>query len=268
MRSARIGPDNRLTWNASAEVEQVYPGDCTSPGCRRGLFNQITLLKRKYPHLKFIMSVGEWTDSGPFYEMASTDAGRKAFVDSCTTFLKTYPQQLIDVYPDSVEGPVQMRGYELMVAGDVMRGRYWKGFQVATPIPSNTPVEFTVDLHQLAYTFQRGHRVMVQVQSTWFPLYDRNPRTFVPNIFKATATDHRVIFDRMCPSINSARFRPVGDRNSPRASSVCTFRSRSAYLGAPFARNPHKTLPDGTFKEIELGSAGALHCDRRRRFEL
>jgi putative CocE/NonD family hydrolase len=99
--------------------------------------------------------------------------------------------KLIDVYPDSVEGPVQMRGYELMVAGDVMRGRYWKGFQVATPIPSNTPVEFTVDLHQLAYTFQRGHRVMVQVQSTWFPLYDRNPQTFVPNIFKATATDYR-----------------------------------------------------------------------------
>jgi predicted acyl esterase len=117
--------------------------------------------------------------------------GRKAFVESCATFLKTYPQQLIDVYPDSVEGPVRMRGYELMVAGDVMRGRYWKGFQVATPIPSNTPVEFTVDLHQLAYTFQRGHRVMVQVHSTWFPLYDRNPQTFVPNIFKATATDYR-----------------------------------------------------------------------------
>ena len=99
--------------------------------------------------------------------------------------------KLIDVYPDSIEGPVQMRGYELMVAGDIMRGRYWKGFQVATPIPPETPVEFTVDLHQLAYTFQRGHRVMVQVQSTWFPLYDRNPQTFVPNIFKAAATDYR-----------------------------------------------------------------------------
>jgi chitinase len=88
----KIDPDNRLTWNASVAVEQVYPGDCSDPGCPHGLFNQITLLKKQHPHLKFMMSVGGWTDSGPFYEMASTDASRKAFVDSCATFLKTYPQ--------------------------------------------------------------------------------------------------------------------------------------------------------------------------------
>ena len=99
--------------------------------------------------------------------------------------------KLIDEYPDSVSGPVQMRGYELMIAGDIMRGRYWKGFETATAIPSNTAVEFKVDLHQQAYTFQKGHRIMVQVQSTWFPLYDRNPQTFVPNIFRAKATDYR-----------------------------------------------------------------------------
>jgi hypothetical protein len=63
-------------------------------------------------------------------------------------------------------------------------------------------------------------------------------------------------------TINWARLRPVGDPNSPRASSVCTLLSRSAYFGAPLARNPRKTLPDGIFKEIQLGSAGALHCDR------
>jgi chitinase len=89
---AKIGADNTLTWNAAAAVEQPYPGDCSDPGCPHGLFNQITLVKKAHPHLKFIMSVGGWTDSGPFYEMAATEAGRQAFVDSCTAFLKAYPQ--------------------------------------------------------------------------------------------------------------------------------------------------------------------------------
>src|SRR5262245_35595774 len=66
----KIGADNRLTWNASVATEHVYPGDCSDPGCRHGLFNQIALLKQKQPHLKFLMSVGGWTDSGPFYAMA------------------------------------------------------------------------------------------------------------------------------------------------------------------------------------------------------
>jgi chitinase len=88
----KIGPDSRLTWNAVPAVEQVYPGDCSDPRCPHGLFNQITVLKGKHPGLKFIMSVGGWTDSGPFYEMAATEPSRQAFVDSCAAFLKTYPQ--------------------------------------------------------------------------------------------------------------------------------------------------------------------------------
>ena len=78
-----LGLDNRLTWNASAAVEQVYPGDCTEPGCPHGLFNQITLVKRRHPHLKFLLSVGGWTDSGPFYEMAASESTRDAFAQSC-----------------------------------------------------------------------------------------------------------------------------------------------------------------------------------------
>jgi chitinase len=88
----KIGPDNRLTWNASLAVDQVYPDDCRAAGCPHGLFNQIAVLKQKYPHLKFIMSVGGWTDSGPFYEMAATEQNRRAFADSCATFLTTFPQ--------------------------------------------------------------------------------------------------------------------------------------------------------------------------------
>src|SRR6266542_265931 len=88
----KIGTDNRLNVNASVVVDRVYPGDCSEPGCPHGLFHQIALLKQKHPHLKFIMSVGGWTDSAPFYEMAATDAGRQTFAQSCGDFLKTYPQ--------------------------------------------------------------------------------------------------------------------------------------------------------------------------------
>ncbi len=97
--------------------------------------------------------------------------------------------KLIDVFPDS--GDRALRGYRLMVNADIMRGRYWKDFGQATPIPPNAVTPFDVDLHEQLYRFRRGHRMMVQVQSTWFPLYDRNPQTFVPNIFRAKASDYR-----------------------------------------------------------------------------
>jgi predicted acyl esterase len=84
-----------------------------------------------------------------------------------------------------------MGGYQLMVSGEIMRGRYRRGWEVPSPIPANRVTQFTVDLHQQAYTFRRGHRIMVQVQSTWFPLYDRNPQIFVRNIFLARAGDYR-----------------------------------------------------------------------------
>jgi putative CocE/NonD family hydrolase len=109
--------------------------------------------------------------------------------------------KLIDVYPDSINDHPSMGGYELMIAGDVMRGRYRSSFETPAAIPANTVVPFTVDLHGQAYTFKAGHRIMVQVQSSWFPLYDRNPQTFVPNIFTAKASayqseTHHVARDR------------------------------------------------------------------------
>ena len=105
--------------------------------------------------------------------------------------------KLIDVYPDTIPDRPAMGGYELMVTGDIMRGRYRGSWEHPQAIPANQVVPFTVDLHQQAYTFKKGHRIMVQVQSTWFPLYDRNPQTFVPNIFKATATDYRAATHRV-----------------------------------------------------------------------
>ncbi len=99
--------------------------------------------------------------------------------------------KLIDVYPDSVPDRPAMGGYELMVASEITRGRYRTSRERPAPLTPNAALAYTVDLHQQAYTFKAGHRIMVQVQSTWFPLYDRNPQTFVPNIFYARAGDYR-----------------------------------------------------------------------------
>ena len=105
--------------------------------------------------------------------------------------------KLIDVYPDSVPDHPSLGGYELMVNADIMRGRYWQGFTKASPIAANVITAFDVDLHQQLYRFKRGHRLMVQVQSTWFPLYDRNPQTFVENIFRAGPADFRAQVHRI-----------------------------------------------------------------------
>jgi uncharacterized protein len=99
--------------------------------------------------------------------------------------------KLIDVFPDSIPDNWQLGGYQLMVAHEIMRGRYREGFSTPKPITPNTPLPFTVDLHQQSYTFKKGHKLMVQVQSSWFPLYDRNPQTWVANIFQATPTDFK-----------------------------------------------------------------------------
>ena len=113
--------------------------------------------------------------------------------------------KLIDVYPDTIARDPRMGGYQLMVASEILRGRFRKGFERPQRIVPNQVNEFVVGLHQQSYRFLKGHRIMVQVQSTWFPLYDRNPQTFVPNIFEAKASDfrpatHRVLRSARWPS--------------------------------------------------------------------
>ncbi len=112
--------------------------------------------------------------------------------------------KLIDVYPDTGMTPMHMNGYQFMVANDVFRGRYRKSYEKPTPITPNTPTEVTVDLHTQAYTFKKGHKVMIQVQSTWFPLIDRNPQKFVPNIFEAKPSDFIVATQRVYRSATKA----------------------------------------------------------------
>ncbi|MBM3789345.1 MAG: CocE/NonD family hydrolase [Acidobacteria bacterium] len=105
--------------------------------------------------------------------------------------------KLIDVYPEKMPENWKMAGYQLMVANEVFRGRYRNSFEKPEPIPANRIVPFTIGLHTQNYRFLKGHRIMVQVQSTWFPVIDRNPQTFVPNIFEARAEDFRAATQRI-----------------------------------------------------------------------
>ena len=93
--------------------------------------------------------------------------------------------KLIDVEPDRVAPPVEMSGYELPIATDIFRGRYRTSFEHPTAIKADEVLEYTFGLPMVNHTYLPGHRIMVQVQSTLFPLYDRNPQKFVANIFKA-----------------------------------------------------------------------------------
>jgi len=98
--------------------------------------------------------------------------------------------KLIDVYPDEVPIDRYMSGYQFPIAMDIFRGRYRELLAEAKPIKANVPLGYTFALPTTNHVFLPGHRIMVQVQSSWFPLYDRNPQTFVPNIFFAKPADY------------------------------------------------------------------------------
>ena len=98
--------------------------------------------------------------------------------------------KLIDVYPDQVAPQAEMGGYQLMIAADIFRGRYRESLERPTPLEPGKPLKFKFALPNANHVFLPGHKIMVQVQSSWFPLYDRNPQTFVPNIFHAQKSDY------------------------------------------------------------------------------
>jgi len=114
--------------------------------------------------------------------------------------------KLIDVYPDEVASQPEMGGYQLMVSADIFRGRYYSGLDRPQAIPSGKLVNYRFALPTANHVFLPGHRIMVQVQSSWFPLYDRNPQTFVPNIFWAKPGDYRKAVQRVYHSAESRSF--------------------------------------------------------------
>jgi len=99
--------------------------------------------------------------------------------------------KLIDVYPDEVGREPNMGGYELMISADILRGRYRESFEAPKAIPAGQRQLYRFALPTANHVFLPGHRLMVQVQSSWFPLYDRNPQSFVKNIFFATPPDYQ-----------------------------------------------------------------------------
>jgi putative CocE/NonD family hydrolase len=120
--------------------------------------------------------------------------------------------KLIDVYPEDDAPDPKLGGYQLMVANDVFRGRFRRSFERPEAIVPGRVAEYPIDLHTQDYRFLKGHRLMVQVQSTWFPLIDRNPQTYVENIFRATDADYQAATQRIYRSARFASYvrLPVG----------------------------------------------------------
>jgi putative CocE/NonD family hydrolase len=114
--------------------------------------------------------------------------------------------KLIDVYPDDVPSQPEMGGYQLGIAMDIFRGRYRESFEAPKAIAPNKPLPYKFVLPNANHVFLRGHRVMVQVQSSWFPLYDRNPQTFVANIFFAKPEDYVKATQRVYHTEGAASF--------------------------------------------------------------
>ena len=119
--------------------------------------------------------------------------------------------KLIDVYPDEMSAQPEMGGYQLGISMDIFRGRYRQGFDKPMAITPNKVERYRFELPNADHVFLPGHRVMVQIQSSWFPLYERNPQTFVPNIFFAQPGDYRKATQRIyhAPGMESAIELPI-----------------------------------------------------------
>jgi predicted acyl esterase len=145
------------------------------------------------------MYVNEWTGDLLNLEFQEFVADGYTFVfqdflASTTGSDSDWVVKLIDVYP--ADGR-KMSEYQLMVANEIFRGRYLNSFERAEALVPDRVNQYKIDLHGNDYAFLKGHRIMVQVQSSWFPLYDRNPQKFVPNIFVAQESDFQSATQRI-----------------------------------------------------------------------
>ena len=114
--------------------------------------------------------------------------------------------KLIDVYPEEMPSDPPLGGYQLMISADIFRGRYRESLETARPLAANAPLLYRWELPTANHVFLPGHRMMVQIQSSWFPLYDRNPQTYVDNIFFAKPGDYRPATQRVYRTADTASF--------------------------------------------------------------
>ena len=112
--------------------------------------------------------------------------------------------KLIDQYPED-DPDAKMRGYQLMTNAEIFRGRYLNSFEKAAAVQADSIREYKFSLHDVDHVFKAGHTVMVEIQSSWFPLYDRNPQIFVPNIMKAKQGSSSLRRSRSTPGRGTSR---------------------------------------------------------------
>jgi putative CocE/NonD family hydrolase len=127
--------------------------------------------------------------------------------------------KLIDVYPDTYAADPEMGGYQLMIAGDVLRARYRHSLEKPEPLRPDAVEHYQIEFPANDHVIRAGHRLMVQVQSSWFPVIDRNPQTFVPNIFLARASDFQPATQRVFRSGSQASYIAVPTMNAVAGSS-------------------------------------------------
>ena len=137
------------------------------------------------------------TLTNQFMEIAAAPRAQSPYCEVTSGTDSDLVVKLIDVYPDEVADQPNMGGYQLMIAADIFRGRYRESLETAKPVEPDKPLLYRFSLPTANHVFLPGHRIMVQVQSSWFPLYDRNPQSFVPNVFLAKASDYRKATQRV-----------------------------------------------------------------------
>ena len=170
-------------------VDMTYPGD--HPG------NWYTWLVQDQRFVDNRPDVLTWQTDELTEDVAIAGEVKAKLFAATTGTDGDWVVKLIDVYPQRVESDWKLSGYELMVADEIFRGRYWKSYEKPEPLVANQVTPITFSLHTADHVFLKGHRIMVQVQSTWFPLYDRNPQKFVPNIFEAKESDYQRATERI-----------------------------------------------------------------------
>ena len=167
-------------------IEPTYPG----PGWPVWLVED-----QRFVHLR--PDVLSW-ESEPLPEDLTVSGDVVAHLFASTSGTDSdWIAKLIDVYPEEYAQDRKMGGYQLMIANEVLRSRFRRSFAKPEPVVPDQVTEYTIDLHGANHCFRQGHRIMVQVQSTWFPVIDRNPQKFVENIFQATEADYQKATQRV-----------------------------------------------------------------------
>jgi len=200
-RSTRLhlAGNGELSWSATTVAQTSYISDPANPvpyrerpiqptyGEGSRWYNWMTEDQRFVAGRK---DVAEWQLPALDHDLTVTGEVMADIFAATTGSDTDLVVKLIDEYPDNDPDPT-MRGYQLMTNMEIFRGRYLSGFDRPTALQPGAVNEFRFSLHDVDHVFKAGHRVVVEVQSSWFPLYDRNPQTFVENIMKARPADYK-----------------------------------------------------------------------------